>query len=103
MIPGSRVEEGLRFSAAMLGMDHPMTMVFVDNGVEILLPEALYKNSLKDYLRAVSDLSGVYVLRESLEKKGLTKNDLEPSINAILIDFGELAQMIRKCSVVTSF
>ena len=36
LIPGSRVEEGLRLSAAMLGMDYPPLLVFADNGVEIL-------------------------------------------------------------------
>ena len=66
LIPGSRVEEGLRLSAAMLGMDHLPNVVFLDNGVEILLPDALYKNNLMDYLTVMSDMAGGYVLEESL-------------------------------------
>jgi len=60
LIPGTRAEEGLRLSAAMLGMDYMPNMVFVDDGVDILLPDALYKNNLKDYLTVMSDMAGVY-------------------------------------------
>ncbi|MBD3207005.1 hypothetical protein GF319_11775 [Candidatus Bathyarchaeota archaeon] len=103
LIPGARVEEGLRLSAAMLGMDYAPYLVFLDNGVEILLREALYKNSLKDYLRVMSDLFGVYVLKESLEERELTEEDLEQFIQATLIDFDELAEMTKECSIITSF
>jgi sulfur relay (sulfurtransferase) DsrF/TusC family protein len=99
LIPGSRVEEGLRLSAAMLGMDYMPNMVFVDDGVDILLPDALYKNNLKDYLTVMSDMVGVYVLKESLERKGLTAKDLDITF----INFDELAEMSKKCSIVTSF
>ena len=103
LIPGARVEEGLRLSAAMLGMDYAPYLVFLDNGVKILLPEALYKNSLKEYLRVISDLFGVYALKESLEERGLTSDDLEPFIRATIIDFNELAEMSKSCDIITSF
>jgi sulfur relay (sulfurtransferase) DsrF/TusC family protein len=103
LIPGARVEEGLRLSAAMLGMDYAPYLVFLDNGVEILLREALYKNSLKDYLRVMSDLFGIYVLKESLEERELTEEDLEQFIQATLIDFDELVEMTKECSIITSF
>ena len=103
LIPGSRVEEGLRLSAAMLGMDYMPNVVFVDNGVEILLPDALYKNNLKDYLVVMSDMAGVYVLEESLFERELTLDDLEQSINATVIDQDEFAEMARKCTIITSF
>ena len=103
LIPGSRVEEGLRLSAAMLGMDYMPNVVFVDNGVEILLPDALYKNNLKDYLVVMSEMAGVYVLEESLFERELTLDDLEPSINATVIDSNEFAEMAKKCTIITSF
>ncbi|TRO53193.1 hypothetical protein E2P71_06580 [Candidatus Bathyarchaeota archaeon] len=103
LIPGSRVEEGLRLSAAMLGMDYMPNMIFVDNGVEILLPDALYKNNLKDYLVVMSEMAGVYVLEESLYERELTLDDLEQSINATVIDSNELAEMAKKCTIITSF
>ena len=103
LIPGGRVEEGLRLSAAMLGMDYVPNVVFVDNGVEILLPDALYKNNLKDYLVVMSEMAGVYVLEESLIERELTLDDLEPSINATVIDSNELAEMAKKCTIITSF
>jgi sulfur relay (sulfurtransferase) DsrF/TusC family protein len=88
LIPGSRVEEGLRLSAAMLGMDYLPNVVFVDDGVEILLPYAI---------------SGIYVLQESLIERGLTLDDIEPRIAATLIDSDELGQMAKKCTTITSF
>ena len=103
LIPGSRVEEGLRLSAAMLGMDHMPNMVFVDDGVEILLPDALYKNNLKDYLMVMSDMAGVYVLEESLLERELTLDDLEQGIDATVINSEELAEMAKKCTIITSF
>jgi len=103
LIPGSRVEEGLRLSAAMLGMDYPPNMVFVDDGVEILLPDALYKNNLKDYLMVMSDMVGVYALEESLFQRELTLEDLEPSIEVTVIDSDKLAEMAKKCTIITSF
>ena len=103
LIPGSRVEEGLRLSAAMLGMDYMPNVVFVDNGVEILLPYALYKNNLKDYLVVMSEMAGVYVLEESLFERELTLDDLESSINATVIDQDEFTEMARKCTIITSF
>ena len=103
LIPGSRAEEGLRLSAAMLGMDYMPNMVFVDDGVEILIPDALYKNNLKDYIMVMSDMAGVYVLKESLERKGLKQEDLDADIDVTFIDFNELAEMAKSCSIVTSF
>ena len=103
LIPGARVEEGLRFSAAMLGMDYPPLLVFADNGVEILMPEALYKNSLRDYLDVMSQMAGLYVLMESLTERGYTVEDLESTLDVTGIDFEELAEMAKRCSVITSY
>ena len=103
LIPGARVEEGLRLSAAMLGMDYPPLLVFADNGVEILMPEALYKNSLRDYLDVVSQLAGIFVLDESLTERGYTVDDLELTLDVTVIGFDELAEMAKRCSVLTSY
>ena len=103
LIPGGRVEEGLRLSAAMIGMDYLPKVVFVDNGIEILLPDALYKNNLKDYLMVMSDLVGVYALEESLFNRDLTLDDLEPNINVTVIDLDDLTQMAKRCAIITSF
>jgi sulfur relay (sulfurtransferase) DsrF/TusC family protein len=97
------VEEGLRICAAMLGMDYVPNVVFVDNGVEILFPDALYKSNLKDYLMVMSDLAGVYVFEESLIEREITLDDLEPSFDATVIDSDELREMAKKCTIITSF
>ena len=103
LIPGARVEEGLRLSAAMLGMDYPPLLVFADNGVEILMPEVLYKNSLRDYLDVMSQMAGIYVLGESLAERGYTVDALEPTLDVTVIGFEELARMAKRCSVITSY
>ena len=47
--------------------------------------------------------AGVYVLEESLAQRELTLDDLEPSIDATVIDADELAEMAERCTVITSF
>jgi sulfur relay (sulfurtransferase) DsrF/TusC family protein len=103
LIPGGRVEEGLRLSAAMLGMDYMPNVVFVDNGVEILLPDALYKNNLKDYLMVMSEMAGVYAIEDSLYERELTLDDLEQGIDVTVIDVKEMAEMAKRCTIITSF
>ncbi len=51
----------------------------------------------------MSDMAGVYVLKESLERKGLKQEDLDADIDVTFIDFNELAEMAKSCSIVTSF
>jgi sulfur relay (sulfurtransferase) DsrF/TusC family protein len=103
LIPGGRVEEGLRLSAAMLGMDYFPKVVFLDNGVEILLPDALYKNNLKDYLRVMSEMVGIYVLEESLCERELNVDDLEQEIDVTIVNTNELGELAKRCTVITSF
>jgi sulfur relay (sulfurtransferase) DsrF/TusC family protein len=98
-----RGEEGLRISAAMLGMDMMPRVVFVDDGVEILLPDSLYKNNLREYLEVMSELVGVYVFQDSLKIKELKMDHLEPSIHATSIKFDEFIEMIKKCKIITCF
>jgi len=51
----------------------------------------------------MSDMAGVYVLEESLFERELILEDLEPSIDATVIDSEELAEMAKKCTIITSF
>jgi sulfur relay (sulfurtransferase) DsrF/TusC family protein len=103
VIPKARIHEGLRFAAALLGMDHSPFLVFLDNGVNLLLAKNFDKGVLTDYIRSISDLLGVYVLKESLVERGLYKSDLEPSIQVTVIEFDKLVEMIKHCSIITSF
>ncbi|MFQ6052615.1 MAG: DsrE family protein, partial [Candidatus Bathyarchaeia archaeon] len=89
----SRVEEALRLSAAMLGMDYPPVLVFVDDGVECLRPGAFSDPDLWDYLRTSADLAGVHVLSESLEERGLAFSDLDLRLGATAVDTARLAEM----------
>lgn len=103
VVPGERVEEGLRLSAAMLGMDVYPVVVFVDEGVEALLPGAIYLENLREYLRVVSEMAGVYVLEESLEERELTVGDLAPGLEVEVVDLEGFTGLVEGCRLVVSF
>jgi len=98
-----RVAEGLRLSAAMLGMDEPPNIVFLDEGVRCLLRQALTDQTLKEYLRTAADLAGVQVLSESMDERGIEAEDLDPSLSCTRIGLDGLAEMISKCTTVVAF
>jgi len=100
---GARVEEGLRLSAAMLGMDYPQVLVFVDDGIECLRPGAFRDPVTGDYMKAAADLAGVHVLSESLRERGLRVDDLDPGLEAKPVDLARLAEMTAECDVTAAF
>ena len=100
---GSQVEEALRLSAAMLGMDYLPVLVFVDDGVECLRPGAFNDSDLWDYLKAAADLAGVYVLSKSLEGRGLGIDGLDPRLGATPVDLARFAEMTAESYVIAAF
>ena len=96
------MKEGLRLSAAMLGMDRPPVLVFVDGGVECLRPGAFSDVGMWDYLKASADLAGVYVLSESLREFGLDVGDLDSRLEATPVDMLRLAEMAADSDVVVA-
>ncbi|KON29245.1 hypothetical protein AC482_07030 [miscellaneous Crenarchaeota group-15 archaeon DG-45] len=99
----SRIEGGLRLSAAMLGMDYPQALVFVDEGVECLRPDVLGDAELRRYLEASADLAGVYVLSESLGDRGLEPSDLDPRLKAMPVNMSRLVEMASASGSVAVF
>lgn len=99
---GARVEEGLRLAAAMLGMDYMPVIVFVDDGVECLLPGAFSDPVLGDYLKAAADLAGVHVLSESMEVLGVDVDDLDPRLEATPVDLTRFAEMTAECEAAAA-
>jgi sulfur relay (sulfurtransferase) DsrF/TusC family protein len=98
-----RVIEGLRLSVAMLGMDEPPLIVFLDGGVECLRPGVFEDPVMLDYLRASADLAGIQVLEESLKEVGFTVADLDPSLGLEAIDLERLVEMMGECKSVVAF
>jgi len=99
----ARAEEGLRLSAAMLGMDEPPAMVFLDDGVDCLLSGAFEDPVTLEYLRVAADLAGVHALSESLGERGITPEDLDPALGVELLDIEGLAEMTREYRSVVAF
>ncbi|MBS7620058.1 DsrE family protein [Candidatus Bathyarchaeota archaeon] len=97
---GTRVEEGLRLAAAMIGMDHIPRIVFIDDGVECLL----HGNSggvILDYLSTISSLIGIHVLSESMIERGLKLEDLD--LKPSPIDTEQLVEMMIECKIIIAF
>ena len=99
----ARAGEGLRLSAAMLGMDEPPAMVFLDDGIECLLRGVFDDPINPEYLRVAADLAGVQALSESLRARGIPAEGLEPDLGVELLDMDGLAEMVREYRSVVAF
>lgn len=97
------VVEGLRLSAAMLGMDQPPLMVFLDAGVECLRPQAIKNPAALDYLRASSDLGEVRVFSESLEEREIKAEELDHYFAALPLNIEDLVGLMVECRSVVVF
>lgn len=97
------VVEGLRLSAAMLGMDRSPLMVFLDAGVECLRLRTITDPDTLDYLQASAELGEIRVLSESLEERGIRAEDLDTSFAAAPLDIEGLAGIIAECRLVVVF
>jgi len=94
-----RIEEALRLAAAMLGFDELITIVFIDDGVRCLHPQAFIDPILHDYLQAAADLAGVHAVSSAKESGG----DLDPALGVNLIGMDELVAMMEDNAAVASF
>jgi sulfur relay (sulfurtransferase) complex TusBCD TusD component (DsrE family) len=94
-----RIEEALRLAAAMLGFDELITIVFIDDGIRCLHPQAFSDPALHDYLQAAADLAGVHVVSSAKDSGG----DLDPALGVNPISMDELVTMMRDNSAVASF
>ncbi len=101
--PGSRFWEGLRISAAFVGMDHIPLIVFMDEAVKGLRPGALPDQVLRDYLKTTADLAGIHVLDISLDDMELKERDLDAALGVTVITLDELAEKAAECRVVAIF
>ena len=91
-----RVEEGLRLVAALLGMDEPTIVVFLDDGLGILEEGALKDPLMRDYLRTVSDLTGLHAL-------GAPSGGIDPELDVSPLTVSELADMVGDCKAVVAY
>jgi sulfur relay (sulfurtransferase) DsrF/TusC family protein len=101
--PGSRFWEGLRLSAAFVGMDHIPLIVFMDDAVPGLIHNALPLRQLWDYLKTTSDLAGLHVLDSDMEERSMKVEDLDPNLNVKMITLDALAERLSESRVVAIF
>jgi hypothetical protein len=101
--PGSRFWEGLRLSAAFVGMDHIPLIVFMDDALLGLLPNALPFRQLWEYLKTTADLAGICVLDVDMEEAKLKLSDLDQELNVNMITLNELAVRVAENRVIAIF
>jgi len=101
--PGSKFWEGLRISAAFVGMDHIPLIVFQDEAVLGLLPNALPVKQLWEYLKTTSDLAGIHVLDVDMAHLGLCITNLDPELKVQMITLDNLAEKVADNKVVAIF
>jgi len=94
-----RVEEALRLAAAMLGFDELPAIVFIDDGVRCLHPQAFSDPTIHDYLQAAADLAGVHAISSAKESGG----DIDPALGVNLIGMDDLVITMKEYAAVASF
>ena len=99
--------EGLRIATALIAMDMLPLLTFIDDGVYCLVkshrPEVAGLNSFYDRLKTLADLVGLYVAKDSLEKRNLRIKDLDKTYNAKAISLTEVAKLIAENEVTIAF
>jgi len=98
-----RVIEGLRLAVAMMGMDRPPLIVFLDEGVQCLREGIFEDPVLNGYLQASSDLAQITALSDSLKEHGLGGEELNPGLEIKPIGLDELTEMMAGCGSVSAF
>jgi hypothetical protein len=68
----SRFWEGLRISAAFVGMDHIPLIVFIGEVVLGLKKGAIQTILFLEYLKTSADLAGLYVLDNNLKEEKIS-------------------------------
>ncbi|TRO46490.1 hypothetical protein E2P65_05675 [Candidatus Bathyarchaeota archaeon] len=91
-----RVGEGLRLIAALLGMDQPPVVVFVDDGLGMLVEGALADPLMRDYLATASDMAGLKALDPS-------SVEVDPELDVTPVTAEELAGMMGECRAVVAY
>jgi sulfur relay (sulfurtransferase) DsrF/TusC family protein len=94
-----RVEEALRLAAAMLGFDELPAIVFIDDGIRCLHPQAFSDTTIQDYLQAAADLAGIHAVGSWKESGG----DIDSTLGVNLIGMDDLVTMMKDYAAVASF
>ena len=101
--PGSKFWEGLRISAAFVGMDHIPLIVFMEDALKGLKPGALPVRQLWEYLKTTADLAGIHVLDIDMVEQGLEIKDLDPELHVQKVGLDELSEKLAEYRVVAIF
>lgn len=94
-----KISEALRLCAAMIGMDEPPLVVFRGRGVNCLKQGTLEDASNIEYLQTISDLAGVYYLKEAV----IENKTLDSALDPIPVNIHEFVDYILECKTAVTF
>ncbi|MGQ9722431.1 MAG: DsrE family protein [Candidatus Jordarchaeum sp.] len=102
------IVEAVRLAAAAGSLAVPVTLLFIDDGVYCPMknqfPKAIGYSAIDRFLRMLQNFeSKLYVVKESMEERGLTVDDLNPAIPIENIAQSEVGKIIAKNDLVMAF
>jgi sulfur relay (sulfurtransferase) DsrF/TusC family protein len=100
--PGSRLYEGLRMITSFIGMDHIPAIIFMEDGLLALRPNALGEKQ-REYLELISDMAGVWIVEEELRYNNILYQDLDQTLSIDIMNFSELSKKIQNSSTIATF
>jgi sulfur relay protein TusC/DsrF len=101
------VVEALRLSSAVAS-EHALQILFIDDGVYCLMkgqaPKAIAYPAIDNFLKMLKELNvRYYVVQESLDERGLKRDDIEPAYQIEITPMDNVAEIITQNKVVVSF
>ncbi|MEM2135222.1 MAG: DsrE family protein [Candidatus Jordarchaeaceae archaeon] len=102
------IVEALRLAAAGGSLAIPVNLLFIDDGVYCPMknqfPKAIGYSAIDRFLRMLQNFeSKLYVVKESMEERGLTMEDLNPALNIESVALSDVAKIIAQNDIAMTF
>lgn len=102
------IVEAVRLAAAAGSLTIPVTLLFIDDGVYCPMkeqfPKAIGYSAIDRFLKMLQNFeSKLYVVKESLDERGLTLNDLILGLPIESIAQSDVAKIISENDIAIAF
>lgn len=102
------IVEAVRLAAASGSLAIPVTLLFIDDGVYCPMkeqfPKAIGYSAIDRFLRMLKNFeSKLYVVKDSMDERGLTMSDLNPKIDIESINQSDVAKIIAENDITIAF
>jgi sulfur relay protein TusC/DsrF len=102
------IVEAVRLAAAAGSLTIPVTLLFIDDGVYCPMkeqfPKAIGYSAIDRFLKMLQNFeSKLYVVKESLDERGLAMSDLIPGLPIESIAQNDVARIISENDIAMAF